>query len=144
MNSCIIGIGSNMDPDRHIRLVLDLLAAELSLMAVSGFVRTAPIGITDQPDFVNGAALVETSMGMEEFGKYLKRLEDRLGRDRTQPKFGPRNIDLDIVVWNGKIVDDDYYTRDFLRNAAAELGFRSNPESFKSNEESASGSNGNL
>jgi 2-amino-4-hydroxy-6-hydroxymethyldihydropteridine diphosphokinase len=44
-----------------------------------------------------------------------------MGRDRTIPKFGPRNIDLDIVVWNGTIVDEDYYTRDFLQKSVAEL-----------------------
>jgi 7,8-dihydro-6-hydroxymethylpterin-pyrophosphokinase len=44
-----------------------------------------------------------------------------MGRDRTGPKFGPRCIDLDIVVWNGEIVDEDYYTRDFLQKSVAEL-----------------------
>jgi len=49
-----------------------------------------------------------------------------MGRDRSQEKFGPRNIDLDILIWNNAIVDPDYYTRDFLRNSAAELGFENN------------------
>jgi 7,8-dihydro-6-hydroxymethylpterin-pyrophosphokinase len=44
-----------------------------------------------------------------------------MGRDRTAPKFGPRNIDLDIVVWNGEIVDNDYYTRDFLQKSVDEI-----------------------
>jgi len=46
-----------------------------------------------------------------------------MGRDRSQKKFGPRNIDLDILIWNNVVVDQDYYTRSFLRNSAAELGF---------------------
>jgi 2-amino-4-hydroxy-6-hydroxymethyldihydropteridine diphosphokinase len=52
-------------------------------------------------------------------------LEDWMGRDRSQKKFGPRNIDLDILIWNDAIVDPDYYTRDFLRKSAAELGYES-------------------
>jgi len=77
----------------------------------------------NQPDFLNGAALIETERSKDEFNFYLKNLEDRLGRDRSLPKFGPRTIDLDIVVWNGEVVDDDYNTRDFLRAAVAELDF---------------------
>jgi len=62
-------------------------------------------------------------MSLEKLSLYLKMLEDQMGRDRSQEKFGPRNIDLDILIWNNAIVDPDYYTRDFLRNSAAELGF---------------------
>jgi 7,8-dihydro-6-hydroxymethylpterin-pyrophosphokinase len=46
-----------------------------------------------------------------------------MGRDRSQKKFGPRNIDLDVLTWNGEIVDPDYYTREYLRISAADLGF---------------------
>ena len=60
-------------------------------------------------------------MNQEEFSAYLKKIEDRLKRDRTQPRFGPRTIDLDVVVWNGKVVDRDYYTREFLKNAVDEV-----------------------
>lgn len=94
------------------------------VLMVSELVRTKPIGIEDQPDFVNGAALVETELTQVDFKQYLKSVEDALGRDRSLPKFGPRTMDLDIVVWNGEIVDEDYYTRDFLRDAAESLGFK--------------------
>ncbi len=122
-NTCIVGIGSNIDPELNIDRVLSILKQETGFVAASGFVKTKPIGITDQPEFVNGAVKLETQMAMDDFRAYLKKLEDRLGRDRSLPKFGPRTIDLDIVVWNGEVVDKDFYTRDFLRNAAAELGF---------------------
>jgi 2-amino-4-hydroxy-6-hydroxymethyldihydropteridine diphosphokinase len=124
VNSCIIGIGSNIDPQENIKKALDLLSTELKVVGISSFVRTRPLGITSQPDFLNGAAKVETAMEETEFRRYLKLLEDRLGRDRTQPKYGPRSIDLDIVIWNGTIVDGDYHQREFLRKSAAELGFR--------------------
>lgn len=125
VNSCIIGIGSNIDPQENIEKALDLLSKDVKIVAISSFARTSPLGITSQPDFLNGAAKVETVLDETEFRLYLKRLEDRLGRDRTQPKYGPRCIDLDMIVWNETIVDQDYHHRDFLKKSVAELGFRS-------------------
>jgi 2-amino-4-hydroxy-6-hydroxymethyldihydropteridine diphosphokinase len=83
--------------------------------------KTKPIGIENQPEFTNGAVKIKTSLNQENLTVLLKSIEDQMGRDRTVAKFGPRNIDLDIVVWNGEIVDDDYYTRDFLQNSVREL-----------------------
>ncbi len=101
--------------------MLEILPEKCSVVQLSTLVKTSPIGIEDQPDFVNGAVKVETSLDQVSLKSWLKSVEDRLGRDRTLAKFGPRTMDLDIVVWNGEVVDDDYYTRDFLRNSVAEL-----------------------
>ena len=126
MNDCIIGIGSNIEADIHIPEMLKLLACDVEVLKVSQMVQTKPIGITEQPDYTNGAVLIRTEMDRKALSSYLKKLEDRMGRNRSQAKFGPRNIDLDILIWNNTIVDPDYYTRDFLRNSAAELGFDEN------------------
>ncbi len=124
MNDCIIGIGSNIDADKNIPAMLRLLEADVQIIQVSQMVRTKPIGIAEQADYTNGAVRIKTGMSLTGLSVYLKALEDRMGRDRSQPKFGPRNIDLDILIWNNTIVDPDYHTRDFLRNSAAELGFK--------------------
>lgn len=124
MNDCIIGIGSNIDADKNIPDMLRLLEVDVQIIQVSQMVRTKPIGIADQADYTNGAVRIKTEMSLTDLSVYLKALEDRMGRDRSQLKFGPRNIDLDILIWNNTIVDKDYYTRDFLRNSAAELGFK--------------------
>jgi len=121
MNTCVVGVGSNIQPEENIREALRILEEEQTLLSVSAMVETEPIGITDQPVFMNGAVKVSTSMKQLEFAAYLKNIEDRLKRDRTQPRFGPRTIDLDVVVWNGKVVDRDYYTRQFLKNAVDEV-----------------------
>lgn len=123
MNDCIIGIGSNIEADKNIREMLQLLAADVEIVGVSQMVQTKPIGIAEQADYTNGAVRIRTDMDKKALSFHLKKLEDRMGRDRTQKKYGPRNIDLDILTWNNTIVDQDYYTRDFLRNSAAELGF---------------------
>lgn len=75
----------------------------------------------NQPDFTNGAVRIFTHLDKDQLNKILKHIEDDLGRDRTLPSFGPRTMDLDIVVWNGKIVDEDYHTRDFLKNSVDAL-----------------------
>ena len=120
-HECIIGIGSNIEAERNFAAALFYLREEHELIAVSSKVTTAPIGILEQPDFLNGAAKVSTCFEREDFQSYLKALEDRLLRDRTVSKFGPRTIDLDIVVWDGEIVDPDYYQRDFLKTVVDEI-----------------------
>jgi 2-amino-4-hydroxy-6-hydroxymethyldihydropteridine diphosphokinase len=121
VNSVIIGIGSNIKPEENIPRALKLLAEKVTIEKVSTLVKTKPIGISDQPDFINGAVKITTHQSREELHVFLKLTEDQTGRDRSQPRFGPRTIDLDIVVWNGEIVDPDYYTRDFLQIAVAEV-----------------------
>ena len=121
MNECIIGVGSNIEPRKNIALMLTLLQEKVHLDSVSDWVKTAPIGITDQPDFVNGAVRIRTPMNWLQLNNTLKLLEDKMGRDRSAPKYGSRVIDLDIIVWNGLVVDDDYYHRTFLRNCVDQL-----------------------
>ena len=123
MNTCIIGIGSNIHAEENIPRSLQILDKDVHILQVSEMVKTKPIGITDQAEFTNGAVKIETEWTQEELNNYLKEVEDRMGRDRSEKKFGPRCIDLDIMIWNDKIVDQDFFTRDFLRNSAAELGF---------------------
>jgi 2-amino-4-hydroxy-6-hydroxymethyldihydropteridine diphosphokinase len=126
MNDCIIGIGSNIDAEKNISEMLRLLAEKVEIIKVSELVQTKPIGITEQADYTNGAVRIRTEMNMETLSLCLKKLEDKMGRDRKQQKFEARNIDLDILIWNNTVVDADYYTRDFLRNSAAELDFGNN------------------
>lgn len=121
MNRAVISVGSNIRPDENIPLARRRIAKGVKLLAESRFVETEPIGFADQPNFVNGAFLIETEMDLDELRKWLRRVEDELGRVRTANKYGPRTIDLDVVVWNGRIVDDDVYRRDFLRSTVLEL-----------------------
>jgi 2-amino-4-hydroxy-6-hydroxymethyldihydropteridine diphosphokinase len=121
MNLVIIGIGSNIDAETNISKMLAILKNHVEIIKVSTFLKTRPIGIENQNDFINGAVKVKTNLNQSELTILMKNIENEMGRDRTAPKFGPRNIDLDIVVWNGEIVDDDYYTRDFLQQTVREL-----------------------
>ena len=122
MNTVIVGLGSNVNAEENIDRALEVLGADFHILGVSKMVQTKPIGITNQAEFTNGAVKFQTKLKQEELQNHLKKIEDLLGRDRTVAKFGPRTIDLDIVVWNGKVVDNDYWERDFLQKSVAQLG----------------------
>ena len=117
----VIGLGSNIDPEANLEQAVQELKSRFKVSKRSQWTRTKPIGIQDQPDFYNGALLIETELEQQSLKKELKRIEDILGRDRSFPKFGPRTIDLDILIWNKKVVDEDYYERDFLRKGVEEI-----------------------
>lgn len=120
-NKAIIALGSNIDARENVEKAIDQLQAHFQLKKVAGPIVTSPIGITDQPDFLNAVALIETALSIEELVSVLKKIEDEMGRDRSRAKFGPREIDLDVIIWNGEVVDDDFYERDFLRQLISEL-----------------------
>lgn len=121
MNVAAIGVGSNIDARRAIAKARELLTLEQTFLKESSFVTTSPIGGSPQPDYLNGAFLVSTKLDQDSFRHYLKHLENRLGRVRTGDAYGPRTIDLDIIVWNGRIVNGDFHEREFVRNAVREL-----------------------
>ena len=121
MNQVIIAVGSNIDPDKNIARARAILAKDFELVAETDLVSTKPVGYTRQPDFLNGAFLIRTDLKLELLRQHLKKIEDTLGRRRTILKFGPRTVDLDIVVWNGKLLDPDFYERDYLKKAVLEL-----------------------
>jgi 2-amino-4-hydroxy-6-hydroxymethyldihydropteridine diphosphokinase len=114
-------MGSNIEPQKNIEKAIEILKSEMHIESISDFITTKPIGIKNQSDFLNGAIRLNTEMNKTQLTKYLKNIEDRLKRDRNQHKFGPRTIDLDIIAWNGTIVDVDYYTRDFVKYTVDEL-----------------------
>ena len=117
----VIGLGSNIDHEANLEQAVLELKSRFKVSTRSQWTRTKHIGIQDQPDFYNGALLMETELEQQSLKKELKRIEDILGRDRSLPKFGPRTIDLDFLIWNKKVVDEDYYRMDFLRKGAEEI-----------------------
>lgn len=121
MNRVVIGLGSNINPEQNIKRAIELLSTRFNTDARSEFTVTKPVGFEDQSDFINGAIALETDLELELLEAVLAEIETGLGRKRGVNSFGPRTIDLDIVVWNGEIIDNDFYDRDFLRKAAIEV-----------------------
>jgi 2-amino-4-hydroxy-6-hydroxymethyldihydropteridine diphosphokinase len=110
MATAFVGIGSNLgEPERQIAAALELLAADegVEVMAVSTLSETDPVGYLDQPNFLNGAALIETELSARELLERLLAIESRLGRVRGEgPRFGPRTIDLDLLVYGDEQIDE--------------------------------------
>jgi 2-amino-4-hydroxy-6-hydroxymethyldihydropteridine diphosphokinase len=121
MNRAVVSFGSNINPEFNIHKAKRILAKTHPLISESDVVITKPMGYKDQPDFYNGAVLLDTEMELQTFNSWLKKIEDRLGRIRNGNMNGPRTIDLDIVVWNGSVKDSDIYSRLYLRNSVLQL-----------------------
>lgn len=120
-NVAVVGLGSNISPQKNISRAFSFLQREFEVLKETKPIRTSPVGITDQPDFFNAVVLLQTSLNMNELIALLKRAEDDMGRDRSRPKFGPREIDLDVIIWNDEVVDKDFYERDFLQKMVEQL-----------------------
>jgi 2-amino-4-hydroxy-6-hydroxymethyldihydropteridine diphosphokinase len=104
-----IGLGANLgEREATIRQALELLSAsgEVEIAAVSSLRETDPVGYEDQPKFLNGAAAVRTELGPRALLARLKDVERRLGRDRSGPRFGPRTIDLDLLLYGDETLDE--------------------------------------
>lgn len=121
MNTAVIGVGSNINPKRNIQKAIQIIKTELILTKVSSLRRTKPIEFKQQKYFYNCAFLTETTMDRNTLKQWLRNLEKNLGRVRSGNRNGPRTIDLDILVWNGEVVDEDVYTRSFLQKSVQEL-----------------------
>jgi 2-amino-4-hydroxy-6-hydroxymethyldihydropteridine diphosphokinase len=109
MPNVYIGLGANLgDREATIRQALDLLAAEgdVEVVAVSSLRETDPVGYEDQPRFLNGAAALRTELAPRQLLERLQALERRLGRDRSGPRFGPRTIDLDLLLYGSAEIDE--------------------------------------
>jgi 2-amino-4-hydroxy-6-hydroxymethyldihydropteridine diphosphokinase len=108
MATAFVGIGSNLgDRETHLRRALELLAAEdgIEVVAVSRLRETEPVGPVEQGPFLNGAVQVTTELPPMELLQRLLDVERRLGRVRAE-RFGPRTIDLDLLVYEGEIVEE--------------------------------------
>ena len=121
MNEVVIGVGSNIDSEMHIEKARLLLNDAFGILKETALLTTKPVGFTEQPDFKNGAFFVRTDLEVTLFKTVLMDIEVKVGRTPRSQKFGPREIDLDILVWNKKVVDKDVFTRDFLRTSILEV-----------------------
>lgn len=121
MNRAVVAVGSNIEPEKNVAASFELIGAELFIVKLSTLEWTEPVGLPDQPYFLNGAVLLETTLGQLQLKSYLKDLEERLGRSREEERDGPRVIDLDLIVFNGSVVDEDFEKYDFVKRAVVEL-----------------------
>jgi 2-amino-4-hydroxy-6-hydroxymethyldihydropteridine diphosphokinase len=104
-----VGLGANLGPKEvTILRAVDLLGATegIEVLELSRLRETEPVGVTEQPAFLNGAVALETSLPPRELLDVLLRVERELGRVRDGERWGPRTIDLDLLVYGDETVDE--------------------------------------
>ena len=105
-----VGLGSNLgEREATLWKALEGLGATqgIEVLAVSSFRETDPVGVVDQPRFVNAAAALETSLSPRELLERLLDVERSLGRDRAvEERWGPRTLDLDLLLYGGESIDE--------------------------------------
>jgi 2-amino-4-hydroxy-6-hydroxymethyldihydropteridine diphosphokinase len=101
-----LGLGANVGNAIHqIYQALALLEPQVRVMSKSRCYETKPYGYTNQPNFINMAVKVWTTLKPQELRTFVKSIEDRLGRTRTREN-GPREIDIDILLYDRDIIDE--------------------------------------
>ena len=114
--SCVsawVGLGSNLgDSAAVLQDALDALGRifGVELTAVSSVYQSAPVGLSAQPDFLNAVARIDTSLEPGELLEQLLRIETEQGRVRLGERFGPRLIDLDLLLYNETMLQSDALT----------------------------------
>lgn len=103
MSTAWLSLGSNQAPEANLRATADALRERFGTVLFSPVYRTPAVGF-DGPDFLNAAAAIETTLDPFELNDWLHALEERLGRDRSCPRFSSRPIDVDIVFYDQRVL----------------------------------------
>lgn len=108
MTRAYVGLGANLgDRERTIREAIDALGVEegIEVLAVSTLRETEPVGVGEQPRYLNGAAALDTTLEAPELLERLLAVEQRFGRVRVPGEHGPRTLDLDLLLHGEEEID---------------------------------------
>lgn len=112
MSNAFVALGTNIEPrEDHLRQAIQSLEdhIEISLIEKSPVYETEPVGYTDQADFLNMVVHIETDLTPDALLKACQDIEQQLGRKRTI-RFGPRSIDLDVLLVNNITLNTEKLT----------------------------------
>lgn len=114
-------LGSNIDPENNLLLAVAQLREKVEILRFSRVWQTQAVG-SYGPDFLNAAIEFTTSLPKEKLKTdVLQKIERKLGRVRTDDKNAPRTIDLDIILFDGKILDQSLWEKSFIALPMADL-----------------------
>jgi 2-amino-4-hydroxy-6-hydroxymethyldihydropteridine diphosphokinase len=117
----VISLGSNISPIDNLRSALYLLGRIVDIEAVSSFWQTTAVG-TQGPEFLNAAVLASGQLSANELkNQILRPIENLLGRVRTKDPNAPRTIDLDILIYDSKLLEPKLWEYAHLCVPAAEI-----------------------
>ena len=113
MTVAYIAIGSNLaSPLEQVNAAIQALGEipQSRIVALSSFYRTPPLGPQDQPDYLNAAVALETSLAPEALLDHTQRIELQQGRVRKAERWGPRTLDLDIMLFGDAVINTERLT----------------------------------
>lgn len=102
MTEVFVGVGSNVEPEENIRSGLIALAETFGVLRLSPVYRNKPVGF-DGDDFLNMVVAFDTDLGVDDIAVELERIEAASGRERGGEKFGPRTLDIDLLLYGSEI-----------------------------------------
>ena len=109
MKRAFVGLGANLgDREATIRAAVGELGAQdgIEVVAVSSLRETEPVGVGEQPPYLNGALELETTLPARDLLARLLEVERRFGRVRVAGEHGPRTLDLDLLLYGDEVVDE--------------------------------------
>lgn len=107
-HSVAIGLGSNLgDRCSLLRFAYGSLRRHLQDLRGSHIYRTAPVGLTNQPEFLNACCVGRTRLTPHQLMAELQHIETLAHRRRGGPRFGPRTLDLDLLLYDDRIIEED-------------------------------------
>lgn len=121
MNTAVLMLGSNSNPDQHIDLAKEKISEYFEIIANSSRITTQPIGKHYKSMFSNEAIKILSDETAEETKATLKQIEEELGRTPESKKQGIIPIDIDLIRWNESIFHKDYERFDFVRKCVDEI-----------------------
>jgi len=110
MTSACIGLGSNLgDPVRQLESAMRELARlpDTRLAVRSSLYRSRPVGPQDQPEFVNAVVRLETALTAFTLLHHMQAIENKHDRQRGGQRWGPRTLDLDLLLYGDEVVDTE-------------------------------------
>lgn len=108
-----IGLGSNLElPEKQIQAACKSLASlpDTVFIKCSSLYQSRPMGPQDQPDYVNAVALIETALSPESLLQQTQLIECQQGRIRKENRWGPRTLDLDILLFGQQLIENERLT----------------------------------
>jgi len=129
-NRAYLSLGSNIEPEHNLMQAVARLAQHGRVAAASAVWQTEPVGLSDQPDFLNAAVLLETTLTAHELrAGPIAQIERELDRVRTENKNSARTIDIDIMLFNRELLtvghrripDPEVLERPFVAIPLAEI-----------------------
>ena len=109
MTRAYVGLGANLgDRESTLHEAVDALDAEegIEVVAVSALRDTEPVGVGEQPQFLNGVVSLETTLSARDLLDSLLEIEQRFGRVRVPGEHGPRTLDLDLLLYGDEEIDE--------------------------------------